>query len=210
MQHQADYDVIFTDIRLEDGLCFEAFAGVEVVVPLVFTTAYDEFALQAIKVGGVDYLLKPIDEVELQQALVRVKRIRGVSDELAAFLKRMTPKPAITYSSRLLVNCFDGSRVVRIVDISHFLFNERKTWGYLSDGTVCQLSDKSLDVLAERLDPATFFRANRQCIVNIDCIKHIHASFRQTGELELYHFPKLRIKISKEKLAQIRHIVEGV
>lgn len=105
--HQDETDVIFTDIRLDDGLCFEALCESSVEVPLIFTTAYDEYALQAFRAGGVDYLLKPVSEEDLRQVLKKIQRMQFNPANLTALLCSLgVSVPA--HASRLLVNRYNG------------------------------------------------------------------------------------------------------
>lgn len=207
LKKQDDYDVIFSDICLEDGLCFEAFSEMAVNVPIVFTTAYDEFALQAFQAGGVDYLLKPIDEEDLRVALEKAKRMCQTPQNLAAILRSYGLTPLPKYMSRVLINNYDGVQVVKVKDFAYFECEGRKVRGFLHDGKSFILQEKSLDALVERLDPSLFFRASRHCVVNIGNIVRLHDSFNQTGEIELEYFPKLRIRISKDTFSRLRKIL---
>lgn len=207
--HQDETDVIFTDIRLDDGLCFEALCESSVEVPLIFTTAYDEYALQAFRAGGVDYLLKPVSEEDLRQVLKKIQRMQFNPANLTALLCSLgVSVPA--HASRLLVNRYNGTQIVRVEEFSHFLFSDRSVKGFFRNGAECVLQEKTLDNLSARLDSNMFFRANRQCIVNIDAIARIYPSFHQSGEIELKEQPHLRIKVSKETLARIKKIIRGM
>ena len=145
-------DLIFMDIHLSDGSAFTLFQEMEVTVPIVFTTAYDQYALDAFTVNSVDYLLKPIKTSELTRALDKFKRGN--------------------YTTSLLVPVKDKLVPVSMDDVVCIYSTDRKTQIYLKSGQM-MLYSRSLDSIAGGLDPSKFFRANKQYIVARDCVKEI-------------------------------------
>ena len=166
-------DLIFMDIHLSDGSAFTLFQEMEVTVPIVFTTAYDQYALDAFTVNSVDYLLKPIKTSELTRALDKFKRWTqsDVMDYLQRMMK-MRPAGSGNYTTSLLVPVKDKLVPVRMDDVVCIYSTDRKTQIYLKSGQM-MLYSRSLDSIAGGLDPSKFFRANKQYIVARDCVKEI-------------------------------------
>lgn len=166
-------DLIFMDIHLSDGSAFTLFQEMEVTVPIVFTTAYDQYALDAFTVNSVDYLLKPIKTSELTRALDKFKRWTqsDVMDYLQRMMK-MRPAGSSNYTTSLLVPVKDKLVPVSMDDVVCIYSTDRKTQIYLKSGQM-MLYSRSLDSIAGGLDPSKFFRANKQYIVARDCVKEI-------------------------------------
>jgi DNA-binding LytR/AlgR family response regulator len=168
-------DLIFMDIHLSDGSAFTLFQQMEVTVPIVFTTAYDQYALDAFTVNSIDYLLKPIKISELERALEKFKRWgrSDVMDYLERMMKmRPTDGAKTEYITSLLVPVKDKLMPVNLDDVACIYSTDRKTQIYLKSGKM-MLYNRSLDSLIGSLDPAKFFRANKQYIVARDCVKEI-------------------------------------
>ena len=161
------------DIHLSDGSAFTLFQEMEVTVPIVFTTAYDQYALDAFTVNSVDYLLKPIKTSELTRALDKFKRWTqsDVMDYLQRMMK-MRPAGSGNYTTSLLVPVKDKLVPVSMDDVACIYSTDRKTQIYLKSGQM-MLYSRSLDSIAGGLDPSKFFRANKQYIVARDCVKEI-------------------------------------
>ena len=166
-------DLIFMDIHLSDGSAFTLFQEMEVTVPIVFTTAYDQYALDAFTVNSVDYLLKPIKTSELTRALDKFKRCTqsDVMDYLQRMMK-MRSAGSGNYTTSLLVPVKDKLVPVSMDDVACIYSTDRKTQIYLKSGQM-MLYSRSLDSIAGGLDPSKFFRANKQYIVARDCVKEI-------------------------------------
>ena len=166
-------DLIFMDIHLSDGSAFTLFQEMEVTVPIVFTTAYDQYALDAFTVNSIDYLLKPIKTSELARALDKFKR--WTHSEVMDYLQRMMkmrPSSTSEYISSLLVPVKDKLVPVSLNDVACIYSTDRKTQIYLKSGEL-MIYNRSLDSIIVGLDPARFFRANKQYIVARDCVKEI-------------------------------------
>jgi DNA-binding LytR/AlgR family response regulator len=170
-QNNSFPELIFLDIQLDDGLCFEIFELINLDIPVIFTTAYDEYLLSAFKVNSVDYLLKPIEETALRNAIEKFRSIhyqKPVTKDLLASLF----KEKSGYKSRFLIKVGEHFRSVQTNEISCFYILERATF-------IRTFSDKdysidySLDNLQKTINPDEFFRINRNCIVNINAISDI-------------------------------------
>lgn len=209
MQQQNEYDIIFADIKLEDGLSFEALSDVsELTTPIVFVTAYDEYAIDAFKVGGIGYILKPIDKSELQLALKRALQMKRGCQNIDIVLQAYDLPSKTQFASRLLVRDYDGISVLQVSTISHLTFIGGKVYAYTMNESQHILSARSLDTVFAQLNPKSFFRANRQYIINIDAIKKIHLGFRQTENIELKDYADLRINVSKERVFELHNWLE--
>jgi len=169
-------DLIFMDIHLSDGLAFTLFDKVEVQAPIIFTTAYDQYALEAFAVNSIDYLLKPIKTADLTRALNKFKR--WTQSDAKAYLEQMiklSPNyvaKTSEYRSSLLVPVKDKLVPVSTDDIICIYSSERKTQIHLTSGRVLPYN-KSLDTIASDLNPAHFFRANKQFIVSKKGVEEI-------------------------------------
>lgn len=167
-------DLIFMDIHLSDGSAFTLFQEIEVTVPIVFTTAYDQYALDAFAVNSVDYLLKPIKASELNRALDKFRR--WTQSDVMDYLQRMMKmRPAATptvYTTTLLLPVKDRLVPVNMDDVAFIYSTDRKTQIHLKTGETMAYN-RSLDSISEDLDPSRFFRANKQYLVARDCVKDI-------------------------------------
>lgn len=206
LQNNPAPDLVFMDIELADGQCFEIFKQVEVKSPIVFTTSYDEYALQAFKVNSVDYLLKPIKKEELEAALSKFQRMREQFQSPASQMDieklvqelRQSQQPK-AYRKRFLLKQGQRWLSVEVPEIAWFMADGKlcflKTWDNRR-----LLVDYTLEELAEMLDPVEFCRVNRSYIVHIKAIKSIDTHFG--GKLILQLSPKTAVNdvvVSKEK-----------
>ena len=168
-------DVVFMDIHLADGPAFRIFDQVDIASPIIFTTAYDQYALQAFKVNSIDYLLKPIALDDLQRALDKQQRLANVphpaSPDLQSLLSALR-LPASGLKS-LLIPIADKLVPLRADNIACACIHDGTTRIFLLDGAAPLSVDTPLDTLAQQLDPDLFFRANRQYLVNHRAIKEI-------------------------------------
>jgi two-component system LytT family response regulator len=174
-------DVAFFDVQLADGDSFEIFRRVEVNCPVVFTTAYDEYALKAFGVNAVDYLLKPIRKEELGRALQRIAK-SGVVRDHAALGRSIPAEVPMAPVKRFLIRYGDQFKVVEPQDIAYIHSLQKNTFLRTRTGRDLPLDD-SLDRLERQLDPERFTRLNRQLIVQVDSIR------------ELVAYSKSRVKV---------------
>ena len=193
-------DLILMDVRLADGLCFEIFSACTITVPVIFTTAYDEYAIRAFKVNSVDYLLKPIDKLELAGALNKYKQLstHHQTSEMIENLVEIIKKPGAVYRSRFLIPIHDGYKTIKVTDIA-YIFSEFKVSHLVLEHGDVQAILFTMDELEEQLDPDFFFRANRQYLISINCIKSIHNYFNGKLKVILNDSKETEIFISREK-----------
>lgn len=192
-------DIIMMDVRLADGLSFEIFNKFDIRSPVIFTTAYDEYAVQAFKYNSIDYLLKPIEEEELDQALRRyetfIETAPFIGTAIEGLLNYMQPK---NYRKRFLIPHRDGYKTVMAEDILYFYIEFGGSKAMLTTGIVENIP-QTLEELEKQMDPKFFFRANRQFIIHIDSVKQIFNHFNGKLKLELRKHPDMEVIVSREK-----------
>ena len=201
-------DLIFMDIHLSDGSAFEIFKRTAVEAPVIFTTAYDEYAVQAFKYNSFDYLLKPIDADELAAAIEKVGRSgRNTSDEPLRQLFEALQQGGCRYRERFLLPYRDGYKTVSVREINHIFTENKIVRLHLDDGTSESVS-VSMDELERQLDPTRFFRANRQYIVCMESIRYLGNYFGGKLVLRLHHYPDAEIIVSKEKAQRLKEWID--
>jgi len=164
-------ELIFMDIQLEDGTCFEIFESCKIETPIIFTTAFDEYTLKAFKVNSIDYLLKPIAIDDLQKAIDKYQSIHGHKTDykqLENIISQLQPQT----KERFLIKVGEHYRSVQVANIHCFYVNERFNFILTDNGRNYPI-DHSLDKIEQMVDSRTFFRINRSCLVNIYAIKDI-------------------------------------
>ena len=165
-------DIIFMDVELSDGICFEIFRQTEVTANVIMTTAYDSYALKAFEAGSIDYLLKPIEAEHLKRAVTRCRtnRDRIDVDALARALKE--PPARKEYKERYIIRFNDRIIPLQTSDIA-YVYSEDKNNYMVTFDDRRYIIDSSLDVIGEELDPTHFFRISRGCIVSMKAINTI-------------------------------------
>jgi two-component system LytT family response regulator len=203
--HQGEQapDIIFSDIRLNDGVSFDALGEACPSSIIVFTTAYDEYALQAFRFNGLAYLMKPIDSEELIKTLQRIQQMQFSNKGLQQLLMQMKSHQ-MKYRERFLVSYKDGFEVVSVADISHICTEYKDTRLYLKDGNFYSIS-MSLEEIENQLNPAEFFRVNRQYIINIDGVSSIKNYFVGKLRVILTHYPDAEVMCSRERATQLKN-----
>lgn len=193
-------DVILMDIRLADGLSFDIFLKTQVLSPVIFTTAYDEYAVRAFKVNSIDYLLKPIEKQELFTALERVKPVKSSTEANPGFehLLEFFKDKVITYRKRFLLPVYNGYKTLMTEDID-FIYSEFKITHLVLKNGETEIVQQSMEDLEEELDPAVFFRANRQVIISVQSIDRILNSTNGKLNIVLKRKKDKEVLISREK-----------
>ncbi len=176
-------DLVFMDIQIADGLSLDIFRQVQVPAPVIFTTAFDQYAVQAFKVNAVDYLLKPVDPDELQKALERVQERRqpGPAVEMQALLRHFQP---ISYKERFLVKTGQHLNFIETSDIAFFRSSDGLTMAHLFSGKK-YFVDHTLDELEQLLQPQLYFRVSRAVTLRINAIQKIHPHLNGRLKLEV-------------------------
>lgn len=200
-------ELIFMDIQLSDGNCFELFEQREIHIPIVFTTAFDSFALQAFKVYSVDYLMKPIDLNDLKRAIDKYEYFKvpadsalNISKIAEAFLNRAHTRFIGKINNQLVY--------VKAADIAYLYFVDGLTWAITMSNKRIPL-DYSLDQVEKLLDGRLFFRINRKLIVHIDAIKKITTYYNSRFILQLHPDLNEDAIISRERVNNFKLWLEG-
>ncbi|MBO5106815.1 MAG: response regulator transcription factor [Bacteroidales bacterium] len=165
-------DIIFMDVELADGVCFEIFRQVEVKAKVIMTTAYDSYALKAFEAGSVDYLLKPIDPSSLKRAVARCRMSGGQIDAEALLKAIGGGAPKKEYKERYIVR-FNDRIVPLLTSNIAYVYSEDKNNYLATFDDQHYVIDSSLDVISEELNPEQFFRISRSCIVQMKAIRSI-------------------------------------
>ncbi|SHI98440.1 LytR/AlgR family response regulator transcription factor [Pseudozobellia thermophila] len=200
-------DLIFLDIQLSDGLSFEIFEQIEVRSAIIFTTAYDEYALQAFKLNSIDYLLKPIDEEELQAAVTKYRSLVPRPQKMALDfddIKKLLVNPLEReYKKRFTARVGQHLKIINAEDVECFYSENKGTYAATSEGRN-YLLDTTLEHLESELDPRYFFRASRKFYININHIKDIVSYTNSRLQVKLNRFSGQDIIVSRERVKDFK------
>ena len=200
-------DLIFLDIQLSDGLSFEIFDVIEVKSAIIFTTAYDEYALQAFKLNSIDYLLKPIDDEELEAAVKKYRALKPKSQKLALDfddIKKLLVNPLEReYKRRFTARVGQHLKIINADEVECFYSENKGTYAATSDGRN-YLLDTTLENLEGELQPKTFFRVSRKFYVNIEHIKDIVSYTNSRLQIKLNRFQEKEIIVSRERVRDFK------
>lgn len=199
-EENSKVDLIFSDIQLADGLSFEIYDKIKLECPIIFTTAFDNYAIKAFKNNGVDYLLKPVNAEELQTAINKVeKRKPKTSVEDILKIAATLNQTAKSYKSRFMVKIGDKINSISIDEISLFYSLEKSTFILTNQGRK-YIVDYSLEYLESLLDPKLFYRINRKNIVSIKACKNIVSYTNSRLKLQVEHYAGEDIIVSRERV----------
>ena len=212
-QENPQPDLILLDIHLADGASFEIFEHVQIKSPVIFTTAYDEYALQAFKVNAVDYLLKPIKINELTKAIDKYKwafQPPAPTADYSALLQALRQHEGTPpYLRRMLIRFNNSFRLVDMSDVAYF-YTKDKICFLISRSTGKRYPvDYPLDKLETMLDPAVFFRINRQFIIQVTAIKEMHTHSKSRVKIDLEPPTDLETVVSTERSAEFKKWLVG-
>lgn len=204
--HKEQPDLLFLDIHLADGFAFEIFDRVKIDCPVIFVTAYDEYALKAFRVNSIDYLLKPLDIFEVKRALDKLKRFSRQSAVIESDLKNLVSafmKNSAYRSSFLIPVKGDKLYPLKTDDIAYLYIDHGVVKVFTLDGNSFTM-DHTLDELEGMLDPRNFFRANRQFIISAQAIKDIDFWFNYKFSLNLKVSVPEKIIVSKARVPEFK------
>jgi DNA-binding LytR/AlgR family response regulator len=199
-------DLIFLDIQLSDGLSFEIFNQVEVNAPVIFTTAFDEYAIRAFKVNSIDYLLKPIKQEDLEQAIHKYEQLSSQAGEASTGIRleqieKLLDLHKPSYKSRFIAKVGDQIKHIEINDVAYFRAEDNEVM-LVTHKNNRYIIDYSLDQLTGLLRPEDFFRANRSYIITPGAIKKISKYFNSRLHLELIPATDDTVLISRVKVPE--------
>ncbi|WP_298999263.1 LytR/AlgR family response regulator transcription factor [Flagellimonas sp. S174] len=206
-QNNPHPDLIFLDIQLSDGLSFEIFEIIEVKSAIIFTTAYDEYALQAFKLNSIDYLLKPIDDEELESAIKKFRELKPehqkISVDFNDIKKLLTNPLEREYKKRFTAKVGQHLKIINADEVECFYSENKGTYAATLDGRN-YLLDTTLENLEEELSPQTFFRVSRKFYVNISHIKDIISYTNSRLQIKLNRFNDQEIIVSRERVKDFK------
>jgi len=203
LKNNTEPDLIFLDIQLADGISFEIFEKVAVKSPIIFCTAYDQYAIKAFKLNSIDYLLKPIDPQDLVQALNKFKAGLKTPEITLEQIKTLLLPNQKTYKTRFLVKSGDRIQTVDIQEIRYFFSEDKLTLLQTKEGKKFVI-DYILDEIEDLVDPQFFFRLNRKYISAIHAIKSIHTYSNTRLKILLENSDDNDILVSREKVAPFK------
>ncbi|MBT8261196.1 MAG: LytTR family DNA-binding domain-containing protein [Bacteroidia bacterium] len=200
-------DLIFLDIQLSDGLSFEIFDEVEVKSAIIFTTAFDEYALQAFKLNSIDYLLKPIDEEELEAAIAQYKAQAPQKQDVQLNfddIRKLLANPVERqYKKRFTTKIGQHIKMITVDEIECFYSENKGTYAHTYEGRD-YLLDTTLEELVDELAPEIFFRVNRTFIVNINAIRDIISYTNSRLQLKLNSFKEQEVIVARERVKDFK------
>jgi DNA-binding LytR/AlgR family response regulator len=192
-------DLIFMDVELADHNCFEIFSRVDVKTPVIFTTAYNEYAIRAFKVNSIDYLLKPYEEHELAAAIEKFETLHHRPSAPPFDYGRLESLVSgFAAKKRMVIGLGNSFITVDMADVSHFFSEDKYTYLHTFAGK-SHIIDESLGQMEAQLDRKQFFRASRNYIVNIEAIGEVHKHFNGRLKLNLNTKPSVEIIISAQR-----------
>lgn len=207
-QNNQHPDLIFLDIQLSDGLSFEIFENININSAVIFTTAYDEYALRAFKLNSIDYLLKPIDEEELESAVNKFKARNNNAPNLSLdfeTIKKMLVNPIDrTFKKRFTIKIGQQLKMINIDEIECFFSENKGTYIHTFDNRN-YLLDTTLEQLETELDPQNFFRVSRKFIIPMKGIKEIQLHSNSRLKVILPTYKEDEVIVSREKVTDFKN-----
>ncbi|WP_378184025.1 LytR/AlgR family response regulator transcription factor [Aquimarina sp. SS2-1] len=204
-------DLIFLDIQLSDGLSFEIFDTITIKSSIIFTTAYDEYALKAFKLNSIDYLLKPIDDEELEAAVTKYKNQLPSTQSLKVDfedIKKLLINPMDrVYKKRFTARVGQHLKIFSVEDIECFYSENKGTYLHTTDNRN-YLIDTTLESLEDELNPQQFYRVNRKFYININAIKDIISYTNSRLQIKLHHFNEQEIIVARERVKDFKEWLE--
>ncbi|HEX6914199.1 MAG TPA: LytTR family DNA-binding domain-containing protein [Chitinophagaceae bacterium] len=201
-------DLAFFDIHLADGSSFEIFNQVKVDCPVIFTTAYDQYALEAFKVNSIDYLLKPVKKEELQQAVEKFRKLHLKTQGGIDIQQLLNSIRKAEYKERFVVRYGEHMKTIQVADIAYFYTENRISFSVLKDGKRYAV-DHNMDQLEQLLDPRQFFRINRQFIIGYHSITEMLSYSKSRVLVKLQPPAKEETIVSAERSAAFKAWLAG-
>lgn len=201
-------DLILMDIHLADGSSFEIFEKVSITSPVIFATAYDEYALKAFRVNAIDYLLKPIKKIELENAIQKVSSATKEKNDSGDVIQKLTEAGFIKKQKRILVRMGQSIKLIDLNEVSYFYSKDKISFAIMSGNKRYPL-DHSLDQIEQMLDTHHFFRINRQFIVKMEAIEEMIAYSKSRVKLKLIPHTDEEAIVSKERSPDFKKWLTG-
>ncbi len=201
-------DLLFLDIHLNDGLSFSIFQKVDVHCPVIFTTAYDEYAIKAFEVNSIAYLLKPISDNELKKALGKFAKITAQKNEDIKNLLRYLKKTEDVYLERITLTLGKKQKPMKVIDIAYFMADDKYVFAITKKGEKF-FYESTLYYLEEKLNPRFFFRVNRRYIINYDSVLELLGYSKGRILIKLIPKTEEEVIVSREKSKKLKEWLMG-
>ena len=207
LEQDPPVDLIFSDVQLADGTSFEIFSRVSIRCPIIFTTAYDTYAIEAFNTNGIDYLLKPIEGERLRKAINKAKSFTG-SRELESLVSLIAPRGSRPYKSRFMVKVGEKIRPIAIEEILAFYSFEKTTYLFTREFRN-YIIDYSIEDLEGMLDPGRYFRINRKYIVSIEACSQILAWSNSRLKIDIEGIDDQKIVVARERVKEFKRWLDS-
>lgn len=204
-------DLILMDIQLADGSSFGIFDEVQVNCPVIFATAYDQYAIQAFRVNSIDYLLKPVDKVHLAESLRKYNRLQASSRPPAVDYSRISEFLGVKgteYMKRMVIRFGDVIKAIEVKDVAYFYTDEKIVFASMNDGKTYPV-DFTLDQLEKKMDPERFFRINRKFLISFDSIQKMISYSKSRVKITLNPSTELEVISSTERSGDFKEWLAG-
>jgi DNA-binding LytR/AlgR family response regulator len=204
-------DLVLMDIHLADGSSFEIFNDVEVNCPVIFATAYDQYAVQAFKVNSIDYLLKPVNKEDLADSLKKYKKLAAPASVPGldySMLANMLGVKKTDFLKRMVIRYGDVIKAIEVKDIAYFFTDEKIVFATLTEGKTYPV-DFTLDQLEKRMDPERFFRINRKFLISFESIQKMISYSKSRVKINLNPESELEVISSTERSGDFKEWLAG-
>lgn len=200
-------DLILSDIQLADGLSFDIFSQVEINCPIIFTTAYDQYAISAFETKGIDYILKPIEKGRLEKSLQKFKDLNSKQDIDINALKALIQNQEKAYKKRFMIKVGEKIKSITIDEVNAFYSLQKGTYLLTNSGRNYVL-DYSLEEVIQLIDPSIFFKINRKIIANINSIEEIISHSNSRLKLIIPHLDLDEVIVAREKVNEFKKWID--
>jgi DNA-binding LytR/AlgR family response regulator len=214
LQNHAAPDLLFLDVHLGDGLSFEIMDQIKVTAPVIFTTAYDQYAIKAFKLNSIDYLLKPIDETELKNAIKKFQELSKAQapevsiPDYSQWMQVMQQLQKPTYKDRFTAKIGPRIKIVQQQEILYFYSFQKGTFIRTTDGRN-YLIENTLEWVEQVVDPSAFFRINRKYVISMAHIAEIITESSSRLKLKMPHQEEDDLIVARERVKEFREWIEG-
>lgn len=211
LKSHTDPDLILMDIHLADGSSFEIFNEVEVNCPVIFATAYDQYAIQAFKVNSIDYLLKPVNKEDLAESLKKFKKLQSPGKPAGldyTMLAQMLGVKKQDYLKRMVIRFGDVIKAIEVKDVAYFYTDEKIVFASLNEGKTYPV-DFTLDQLEKKMDPERFFRINRKFLISYESIDKMISYSKSRVKITLVPVCELEVISSTERSGDFKEWLAG-
>jgi len=211
LKSHTEPDLILMDIHLADGSSFEIFDEVEVKCPVIFATAYDQYAIQAFKVNSIDYLLKPVNKEDLAESLKKFKRLQSPANAAGldySMLAQLLGMKKSKYLKRMVIRYGDVIKAIEVKDVAYFYTDEKIVFATLNEGKTYPV-DFTLDQLEKKMDPERFFRINRKFLISYESIEKMISYSKSRVKITLHPVSELEVISSTERSGDFKEWLAG-